>query len=247
MSPMKALILAAGRGKRLEGHEEQSRLNKSMLTLGKKHLIEYSLESAQLSQVSEVIIVVGYHAEDIINAFGIQYADMRIQYVFQQEQQGLVHALEQARPALDGADFILFLSDEVLIDPRPMEMVRLFEERDLFTVCGVTEVEDQEQIKQTYSIIYNPDDNAIYRLIEKPRNPINRLMGTGNCIFRNAIFDYLPYTPINYFRGEKELPDLIQCAIDDGKQAQLFHIAAQYININTLADIARAEKLLGGA
>ena len=68
-------------------------------------------------------------------------------------------------------------------------------------------------------------------------------MGTGNCIFRNEIFDFIPYTPINYFRKEKELPDLIQCAIDDGKEVQMFFISAKYVNINTPEDIEIAEKM----
>jgi dTDP-glucose pyrophosphorylase len=67
-------------------------------------------------------------------------------------------------------------------------------------------------------------------------------MGTGNCIFKNKIFDYVPYTPINYMRKEKELPDLIQCTIDDGNPVKLFYINAKYVNINTPEDISIAEK-----
>jgi len=124
-----------------------------------------------------------------------------------------------------------------------MEMIREFENRDLFVMCGVTRVEDRNLIKRTYSVIYNPDDNRIYRLIEKPRNPFNDIMGTGNCIFRNGIFDFIQFTPTHYVRKEKELPDLIQCAIDDGMAVQLFFVGAQYININTPEDIELAEQL----
>ena len=90
---MKAIILAAGRGKRLEGSTGQANTNKCMLRFKGKYLIEYSLESARLSQVNEAIIVVGYHAENIINTFGIQHENLKIHYVFQEEQKGLVHAI----------------------------------------------------------------------------------------------------------------------------------------------------------
>jgi len=239
---MKAIILAAGRGKRLE--EATAPVNKCMLKFNGRHLIEYSLESASLSHVEEIIVVVGYRAEDIINTFGISYKGTRIRYVFQEEQTGLVDAIEECRQALDGADFILHLADELLIHPRPKDMIRAFEDRDLFVVCGATRVEDREQIKRTYSVIYNPDNNQIYRLIEKPRNPFNDIMGTGNCVFRNGILDFIQFTPIHYVRKEKELPDLIQCAIDDGMTVELFLVAAQYININTPEDIELAERLL---
>jgi len=238
---MKAVILAAGRGKRLEGISKP--VNKCMLEFNGKPLIHYSLESARLSQVDEIIIVVRYRAEDIINAFGIDYDNIRIRYVIQEELKGLVHAIEQCEEALGGEDFILLLADEILIDPQPMEMIETFNKEKLFVMCGVTRVEDRNQIKKTYSVIYNPEDKRIYRLIEKPRNPVSDIMGTGNCIFKNKIFEYIPHTPINQTRKEKELPDLIQCAIDDGNSVKLFFIGAQYVNINTPDDIEIAERL----
>lgn len=240
---MKAIILAAGRGKRLKGVTEP--VNKCMLKFNARHLIEYSLESASLSNVDEIIIVVGYRAEDIINTFGIEYEKTRIRYVFQEDQTGLVNAIEQCREILNGADFILHLADELLINPRPMEMIREFQDRDLFVMCGVTRVENRNLIKNTYSVIYDRDTGQVYRLIEKPRNPFNDIMGTGNCIFRNEILNLIQFTPIHHVRKEKELPDLVQCAIDDGMAVQLFFVAAQYININTPEDIELAERLMG--
>jgi UDP-N-acetylglucosamine diphosphorylase / glucose-1-phosphate thymidylyltransferase / UDP-N-acetylgalactosamine diphosphorylase / glucosamine-1-phosphate N-acetyltransferase / galactosamine-1-phosphate N-acetyltransferase len=239
---MKALILAAGRGKRLKEITEP--INKCMLKFNGRSLIEYSLNTAFLSQVDEIIAVVGYRAEEIINSFGIAYRGVKIRYVFQEQQRGLVHALEQAQSALAGDDFILLLADELLIDPKPLEMISTFYNEDLFVACGVTKETRREQIQKTYSVIYNPDNNHIYRLIEKPRNPFNNIMGTGHCIFRNQIFDFIPYTPINHFRKEKELPDLIQCTIDDGKSVKMFFISAKYVNINTPEDIELAERML---
>jgi len=51
----------------------------------------------------------------------------------------------------------------------------------------------------------------------------------------------LDLTPINQNRGEKELPDLIQCAIDAGHVVKSFRIGSDYININTQSDIEKAE------
>jgi NDP-sugar pyrophosphorylase family protein len=240
---MKAIILAAGRGNRLQEITEP--VNKCMLEFNGQTLIKYSLESARLSGVIEIIIVVGYRAEDIINTFGISYEGIRIRYVIQEQLTGLVSAIEQCRNAVAGDDFILFLADEILLNPKPMEMITLFREEDLFAVCGVTPVDDINHIKKTYSVIYDESTNKIYRLIEKPRKPINNIMGTGNCVFKNAIFDFIPFTPINQSRHEKELPDLIQCAIDDGNSVKLFLIGAKYVNINTPEDIIIADKSLG--
>jgi len=242
---MKALVLAAGRGKRLGDHpglgEHPDEGNKCMLRLFGKPLVQYSLENAVQAGVTEIVVVVGYRAEAIINEFGIESSGVRIRYVIQEDPRGLVHAIECARDQIDNSDFMLFLADEILWRPHHGEMVRKFEEEDLFVICGVVGEHDRDEIRKTYALIEDDRDRRVYRLIEKPRNPPNQVRGTGNCIFRASIFDYVEHTPINQSRKEKELPDLIQCAIDDGLMVKAFDIGEGYVNINTPADIAIAE------
>ena len=48
-------------------------------------------------------------------------------------------------------------------------------------------------------------------------------------------------TALNRIIARKELPDLIQCAIDDGHIVKAFDIGVGYVNINTQDDIAIAE------
>jgi len=224
---MKALILAGGRGKRLQPHTES--YNKCMLPLMGKPLIQYSLENALSAGIDSIVIVVGYCAEDIINHFGTDFQGTRIKYVIQSERKGLVHAMECARDALDGSSFMLFLADEVFISTSYGEMLKRFDKENLFAICGVVCVEDLSQI---------------FRLIEKPRVAINNIMGTGNCIMRFEIFNYVERTPINIERNEKELPDLIQCAIDEGQLIKYFNIGQGYFNINSPDDITLAEEKL---
>jgi UDP-N-acetylglucosamine diphosphorylase / glucose-1-phosphate thymidylyltransferase / UDP-N-acetylgalactosamine diphosphorylase / glucosamine-1-phosphate N-acetyltransferase / galactosamine-1-phosphate N-acetyltransferase len=237
---MKALVLAAGRGSRLGEHSQEH--SKCMLRFLGKPLLQYSLESAVRARVEEIVLVVGYRAEEIINEFGNHFQGVRIRYVIQRERRGTVHAFECSQEALAGADFMLFLADEILFEPCHTAMVQCFEERNLFVVCGVVKEPNRAEIRKTYAIIHNDLDRRIYRIIEKPRRPPNNLRGTGNCIFRNEIFDYLELTPINPHRNEKELPDLIQCAIDDGHTVTSFDVGAAYININTPEDIEIAER-----
>jgi dTDP-glucose pyrophosphorylase len=237
---LKALILGGGRGKRLEN--VTSNINKCMLLFKGNPLISYSLKNAIRAKVSEIIIVVGYRAEDIINYFGNTCQNTRIKYVIQKEQKGIVHAIECARDTIDGSDFMTFLGDEILLEPRHKEMMELFYSSEPFAVCGVTKTDKISDISKTYAIIQD-QTSSVYRLIEKPRKPLNNIMGTGNCIFKNGIFDFIPYTPINHNRGEKELVDLIQCSIDEGHMVKSFNIGSGYININTEEDIAIAEKM----
>jgi dTDP-glucose pyrophosphorylase len=237
---IKALILAAGRGSRLGEHSDSG--NKCMLRMFGKPLVQYSLENAVRAGAVEINIVVGYRAEAIINEFGIEFEGVRIRYVIQDEPGGLVHAMASAREYLDGYDFMLFLADEILWQPHHKQMLDQFVRDDLFVICGVVNETDPEQIRKTYAVIEDDRDRRVYRLIEKPRNPPNRVRGTGNCVFRSAILDYVELTPINQNRGEKELPDLIQCAVDDGHMVKAFDIGDGYVNINAPDDILEAER-----
>lgn len=238
---LKALVLAGGRGKRLEN--VSSNMNKCMLNFNGYPLVFYSLQNAVGAGVAEIVIIVGYRAEDIINCFGNSYEGTRIKYVIQREQRGLVHAIECAQDAIDGCDFMTFLGDEILIKPRHEEMLNLFYAEDLYVVCGVVKVEDLGQISKTYAIIQD-GSSSIFRLVEKPKKPLNNIMGTGNCVFKSSIFEYIKDTPINPKRGEKELVDLIQCTIDEGNPVKSFDIGSGYININLEEDIAAMEQLL---
>lgn len=237
---MKTLILAAGRGKRI-GELSNDR-NKCMLSVCGKPLLEYSLDCAVGVGSSEVIVVIGYRGRQITEQYGSVYKGKRIVYVEQGEQRGLVHAIECAKKALGGEDFMLMLGDELMINPKHGAMADLFEKEGLFGVCGVVAVEDLNLVRKTYSVI-EAADQRIIRLIEKPSNPQNNIMGTGNCIFRNEILDFIPSTPINQKRKEKELPDLIQCAIDEGRLVRSFNICDHYVNVNVPGEIQRVESL----
>jgi len=241
---VKALILAGGRGKRLG--EMTNSLNKCMLELGGKPVIEYNIDrAAEIKDIDEIVIVVGHRAEDIINRYGTNYNGKRIRYVIQWEQKGLVHAIECARDTIEGEDFFLLLGDEVLVNSRHKEMLEEFKRGDAFAICGVMFQKDKEKIKRTY-IVLTDENGRVFRLIEKPKKALNNWQGTGHCVFKNEILSYIERTPIHPERGEKELPDLIQCAVDDGQVVKIFDVCDQYTNINSEEDLKEGEKIIKG-
>jgi NDP-sugar pyrophosphorylase family protein len=232
---MKALILAAGRGSRLG--EETTRQNKCMLELGGRPIIGYAIENASRAGVEEAILVVGYCAEGIINYYGISHDGTKLQYVIQREQLGIVHAIECAAEQLGGHDFLLMLGDVMMIEPKHTEMIAAFEANKPFGLCGVVDVGDRERITKTFTVA-TAEDGSIVRLVEKPRHPFhNNLMGTGEGVFRNEILKYTRLTPPSIRRHERELTDLVQCAVDDGHRVEPFLLCKDYVNVNTHHDI----------
>ena len=61
---MKAIILAAGSGRRLKIHKP-----KGMLNIGSKHLIDYSIKNLRASGVERFTVVTGYQSEFYENHF----------------------------------------------------------------------------------------------------------------------------------------------------------------------------------
>lgn len=240
-SILKALILAGGRGKRLG--DITNSINKCMLELNGKPVLEYNIERAcEIGEIKEIVIMVGHRAEDIINRYGIEHKGKRIRYVIQREQRGLVHAIECAKEAIGKDDFLLLLGDEVLVNSRHKEMMRKFKDEDLFGICGVMMQKDESKMSRTYTVLVN-DNGRIFRLIEKPKKALNNFQGTGHCIFKNGLLSYIARTPTHPERGEKELPDLIQCAVDDRRLVKIFDICDEYTNINSKEDLIEAEQI----
>lgn len=236
---MKALILAGGRGKRLG--EITTSINKCMLPFQGKPVLEYNMQRAvDIAEVDQIVLVVGHRAEDIINKYGISYKGKKIAYVIQSESKGLVHAIDCAKDALGKDDFFLLLGDEILINSRHQELIKKFGSENLFAVCGVLFQKEKSKISRTYTVLTG-EDGRIFRLIEKPKRALDNWQGTGHCVFRNEILSYIERTPIHHERSEKELPDLIQCAVDDGQLVKIFNICDEYTNINSGEDLKEAQ------
>ena len=212
-----------------------------MTAINGKPLIEHSLDLAASSSMSEIVVVVGHKADGIMSNYRDNYKGKPLKYVFQPERKGLVHAIECAQKAIGKEDFMLMLGDELMKNPRHAEMIKKYDEEKPFGICGIMKVKDLNLIRKNYSVFY-AKENIIGALVEKPERPINNIMGTGNCIFKNEIFSYIPQTPINPKRGEKELPSLIQCAINAGKLVKAFPVCSSYINVNFRDDIREAER-----
>jgi len=238
---MKAVILAGGRGSRLE--EWTKERNKSMIRLFEKPLIEYNLEHAVDIGVSEIILVCCYKPEEIKKYVGNEYKGVKVRYVIEKEGKGLVSAIGNAKNEIGKSDFVLMLADEILIEADLKNMIKKFKKEELFAVCGIVYEEDKLSIAKTYTAMVN-EKNRAFRLIEKPKVKINNIKGTGHCILKNEILNYIDRTPINAIRGQKELVDLIQVAIDDGKKVYVYPITKEYVNINIKEDFEQAKEMI---
>ncbi|HYC34509.1 MAG TPA: nucleotidyltransferase family protein [Candidatus Paceibacterota bacterium] len=108
---MKAVILAAGKGTRMG--ELSLNTPKPMLKVSGKTLLEHKLHSLP-QEITEVILVVGYLKEQIIDAIGSSFEGRKIAYVIQEEQKGTAHALFLCKELLkDEGRFLVMMGDDI--------------------------------------------------------------------------------------------------------------------------------------
>ncbi len=106
---MQAVILAGGKGTRMKHLVEV--IPKPMIQIGGKNLLQYKIENLP-DLIDEVILIVHYKKEVIMDFFGDSYAGKKITYVDQGEPLGTGHALFQAAPLIKG-DFISMMGDDL--------------------------------------------------------------------------------------------------------------------------------------
>ncbi|HJL58703.1 MAG TPA: sugar phosphate nucleotidyltransferase, partial [Alphaproteobacteria bacterium] len=76
---MKAVILAAGVSRRL--YPMTYEMPKCLIEVGEKPILDHQLIALQSADVNDIVLVVGYYREAIINHVQTNFPDMNIEYV----------------------------------------------------------------------------------------------------------------------------------------------------------------------
>lgn len=108
---MKAIILAAGVGKRFKEVTDQR--PKCLIEIRGKTLLERTLTALGTAGVTEVVVVIGYRGDMIRQTIGAFCAGVRVRYVFNDRfEKGAILSLWSARAEFD--DDILIMDADVL-------------------------------------------------------------------------------------------------------------------------------------
>ncbi|MFH2062772.1 MAG: sugar phosphate nucleotidyltransferase [bacterium] len=117
-TPRQALLMAAGRGKRLRPLTDT--VPKPMIEVAGHPILEWSI-AALPAGIEEVVIVVGYLKEAITDHFGQEWNGRSVRYVEQSELKGTGHVVHVARPLLDSR-FMVLNGDDLYL---PSDLERL--------------------------------------------------------------------------------------------------------------------------
>ncbi len=235
MKPVrKAVFPVAGRGTRFLPATKA--MPKEMLPIVDKPLIQYAVDEAVASGITELIFVTGRNKRAIEDHFDrspeleaelaaqnkndlietintILPPEVTISYVRQPEALGLGHAVLCAAPLVGNEPFAVLLADD-LIDAEVPATRQLIEQYERYkgSVIGVQRVPLDETSK--YGIVATGDPDAttgiVTRFVEKPspdKAPSN-LAAAGRYVLEPEIFDELRQTPRGA-GGEIQLTDAI--------------------------------------
>lgn len=199
---MKAVILAAGEGRRLRPFTET--MPKVMLPVANKPVLEYVIDAVKTSGINEIILVVGYKKEVIMDYFK-DYEDINITYVIQEKQFGTAHALLQTKDLIDG-DFLV-LSGDNIIDHRGIE--KLLKEKSKYSMLIKEHVHPSK-----YGVVV-VEKNILKEIVEKPSEEGEKFISTGIFKFPDSIFEKVEEITS---QGVYELTDVIQLVVDRGEK-----------------------------
>lgn len=199
---MKAVILAAGEGRRLRPFTET--MPKVMLPVANKPMLEYVIDAVKTSGINEIVLVVGYKKEVIMDYFK-DYEDINITYVVQEKQLGTAHALLQTKDLIDG-DFLV-LSGDNIIDHRGIE--KLLKEESKYSMLIKEHVHPSK-----YGVVV-VEKNILKEIVEKPAEEGGKFISTGIFKFPDSIFEKVEEITS---QGVYELTDVIQLVVDRGEK-----------------------------
>jgi mannose-1-phosphate guanylyltransferase len=215
---MKAMILAAGKGTRVQPITHT--IPKPMIPILQKPVMEFLLELLRQHGFTEVMVNVSHLAEEIENYFRDgQRFGVEIAYSFE----GRIEDGELIGDALGSAgglkkiqnfqrffdDTFVVLCGDALIDLNLSEAVRRHRQSGALATI-ITKRVPKEKVS-SYGVVVTDDDGRVKAFQEKPgvEEALSDEINTGIYLFEPEIFEHIP-DGVSYDIGSQLFPKLVE-------------------------------------
>ena len=237
---MQAVVLAAGEGRRLRPLTEDK--PKGMVEVAGKPILTHCFEQLVELGADELIAVVGYKKQVIINHYEDEFEGVPITYTHQRDQKGLAHALLTVEDHVED-DFMLMLGDNVFRANLEDVINRQAESR-ADAAFLVEEVPWEEASR--YGVCDTNKYGEIVEVVEKPGDPPSNLVMTGFYTFTPEIFHACHLVQPSD-RDEYEISDAIDLLIHSGRTIDAIRMDGWRVDVGYPEDRERAERRIEDA
>jgi NDP-sugar pyrophosphorylase family protein len=240
---MKAVVLSAGRGKRLAPLTDST--PKALVRVGGKPLLEHVLLGLESAGFEEAMIVAGYLREQVESYFGAgAKVGLRLLWSKQEKLTGSADAALLARHWTGGEPFLLTFCDILTQWSNYGALRRAFEAHPSDALIGVNEADDP----WAGAAVYMEGDRVI-RLVEKPPpgTSSTRWNNAGAMILTPTVFDFLAFVPPADSQpgraGERILPVAVAMMVEAGRDVRALKLSRFTSDVGTIEELQRIEEL----
>lgn len=195
---MQVVILAAGKGTRMNHLTKNNA--KPMLKIYGRPVLEYKIDALP-KEIKEIVFVVGYYREQIMNHFKNNYKGRKITYIIQENLNGTGGAVHLAKGMLQDK-FLVLMGDDLY---HKQDIKKLLKHKLAVLVC---EVDDPSK----FGIVEKDKKGNVIKIIEKPKHSKNRLANVGAFVLNK---DFFKYDLVSVGNGEFGLPQTLAAMSKD--------------------------------
>ena len=235
---MKGVILAGGRGSRLEPLTEIT--NKHLLPVGREPMIWHSVRQLLGCGIDEVMIITStHHMGDVVNSLGSgrRFA-CQFTYRVQDEAGGIAHALALTERFVAGDKVVVLLGDNIF-EHSIKAHVDAFRGQPNGARVLLKEVGDPERFG-----IAALDEQQVVSIEEKPTSPKSNYAVVGCYMYDNKVFDLIRDTRPSS-RGELEITSVNNLYVKLGWLRYGF-VVGRWTDAGTFESLVEANQLMLG-
>lgn len=237
---MKAVLLAAGKGTRMQGLCDA--LPKPLLPVANRPALAHTIGQFEAAGVRELLLVVGHQAEQVRATLGERCGEVRLSYVVQSDPKGTGQATALAEEFAAGEPFLMMFGDIVTSRRHAAEIVRVYAGEKPDAVVAVRYFRDPASGGAVYV-----EGGRVTRIVERPRpgDTSTHYINAGIFVFPPLIFDRLRRVGLSP-RGEYELTDAIRLLLEEGLRVRAYDLPGFWVNLTDPATYLEAQRELFG-
>ena len=240
MDKLKAVILAAGEGKRMK-----SKLPKVLHKVQGKAMVDWVIDTAKEAGAEDICVVVGHGKDKVIS----ELSGRNIKFAIQSEQLGTGHAVMQAGNFIEeNADIIVFYGDTPLITAQTIKKMLDFHRSENNSITIISVIIDNPS---GYGHIIRDKNGLFVKNIEhKDANNEEKAIKEVNtgiyCFKGSALKKGLSLLKNDNVQKEYYLPDTLEIILADGGKvnAMVANDAEEFLGVNSRVQLADAEAVM---